>query len=302
MSQGADSITSIFFALGANLAIAVAKLAAAVVSGSGAMMAEAIHSFADTGNQGLLLLGLNRSKRPPSPDYPLGHGKAIYFWSFIVALMLFSIGGMYSVFEGFHKLNHPEPLDHAFIVVGVLLFSLSAEGISLWGCMREINKDRRGRSLLEWFGETRRSELLIVFGEDFAALLGLCFALIAVGWTVVTGNPVYDAAGSIVIGLLLVSVAIGIGNEVKGLLIGQGVEPALKAEMKAFLESCDEVERVLNIVSLQLGSDVMVAVKSRMADFSSAEEMVRAINRCEKSFKLAYPQVLWLFFEPDLED
>ncbi len=265
-------------------------------------MAEAIHSFADTGNQGLLLIGLKCSKRPPSPDYPLGHGKAIYFWSFIVALMLFSIGGMYSVFEGIHKLSRPEALAHPFIAVGVLLFSMGAEGISLWGCMREINKERRGRRLLEWFKETRRSELLIVFGEDLAALFGLSFALIAIGCTVITGNPVYDAMGSIVIGILLVTVAIIIGNEVKGLLIGQGVEPALKAEMKAFLESRNEIDRVFNLVTLQLGDDVMVAVKARMAEFDSAEEMVRAINRCEKSFKLAYLQVLWLFFEPDLED
>lgn len=302
MSHGSDSLKSIFFALGANLAIAVSKLVAAIVTGSGSMMAESIHSLADSGNQVLLLFGLKRSKRPPSPDYPLGHGKAIYFWSFLVALILFSIGGMYSIYEGFHKLKHPEPLSYPAVAVCVLLFSAVAEGISMWGCLREINKERRGKSLIKWFKETRQSELIVVFGEDLAALLGLCFALVAVTFSIITGNPLYDALGSIVIGFLLVLIAIFIGIEVKGLLIGQGVEPDIKSEMKKFFENRDEIKQVFNLLTLQLGSDVMVAVKARMENSGSAEEMVKAINQCEKSFKLAYPQVLWLFFEPDIGD
>jgi len=302
MSHGSDSVKSILFALVANLAIAISKLVAALVTGSGSMMAESIHSMADSGNQGLLLLGLKRSKRPPSPDYPLGHGKAIYFWSFIVALILFSIGGMYSIYEGFHKLHNPEPLTYPLVAIGVLLFSIIAEGVSMWGCLKEVNKERRGRTLFQWFKQTRQSELLVVFGEDLAALLGLCFALVAVGVSIVTGNPFYDALGSIVIGSLLILIAIFIGIEVKGLLIGQGVEPDLKAEMIIFLENRSEIAKVFNLLTLQMGSDVMVAVKAHMSGFTSAEEMVRAINECEKSFKLAYPQVMWLFFEPDIKD
>lgn len=302
MSHGSDSLKSIIFALGANLAIAVAKLAAAFVTGSGAMMAEAIHSLADSGNQLLLLFGLKHSKHPPSPDYPLGYGKAIYFWSFLVALILFSIGGMYSIYEGFHKLQYPEPLSYPVVAVGVLIFSIVAEGISLWGCMREVNKERKGRSIIKWFKETRQSELLVVFGEDTAALLGLGFALMAVGLSIFTGNPFYDALGSIVIGLLLVVIAFFIGLEIKDLLIGQGVESDLKAEMMSFFESRTEIKEVFNFLTLQLGKDVMVAIKARMEKFESAEEMIKAINECEKTFKQKYPQVLWLFFEPDIRD
>jgi len=302
MSHGADSVKSIIFALCANLAIAVSKLIAAVVTGSGSMMAESIHSLADTGNQLLLLLGIKHAKRPPSPDYPLGFGKAVYFWSFIVALMLFSMGGAFSIYEGFHKFHHPESLNYPYIAIGVILFSIIAESVSMWGCLREVNKERRGRTLKQWFKETRQSDLLVIFGEDLAALLGLCFALIAITLTIFTGNPVYDAIGSISIGVLLVVIAFLIGIEVQALLIGQSVEPEQRVQMLKFLETQAEIDQVFNLLTLQLGKDVMVAVKAKMAKTDSAETLVEAINRCETVFKKAYPQVLWLFFEPDLKD
>lgn len=299
MSHGSNSLKSIFFALGANMAIAVAKMTAAVVTGSGSMMAESIHSMADSGNQLLLLFGLKQAKIPPSAEYPLGHGKAIYFWSFVVALILFSLGGMYSMYEGIHKLQHPEPLSYPLIAVGVLLFSIAAEGLSLWGCLKEVNKERRSRSLIQWFRQTRKSELIVVFGEDFAAILGLVFALAAVSMTIITDNPFYDAMGSIVIGSLLVLIAVFIAIEVKGLLIGQSVEPALEQDMKAFLLHRPEVQELLNMITLQMGSDVMVAIKAGMYPYERAEDMVAGINTCEKAFKAAYPQVKWVFFEPD---
>lgn len=302
MSHGADSVKSIFFALGANSAIAVSKLAAAAITGSGSMMAESVHSMADCANQLLLLLGIKHAKRPPSPDYPLGFGKAIYFWSFIVALMLFSMGGLYSIYEGIHKVHHPQPLSYPYVAVGVLLFSIIAESISMWGCLREVNKERRGRSLMRWFRETRQSELLVVFGEDLAALLGLSFALIAVVLTMITGNPLYDAGGSIVIGALLLVIALMIGIEVQALLIGQSVEPEQRAQMLEFLQNREEIDQIFNLLTLQLGKDVMVAIKAKMAAMDSAEALVKAINRCEADLKQAFPQVLWLFFEPDLED
>lgn len=302
MSHGADSVKSIFYALGANLTIAVAKLVAAVITGSGAMKAETIHSLADCGNQLLLLLGIKHAKRPPSPDYPLGFGKAVYFWSFIVALMLFSMGGLFSMYEGVHKLKHPEPLSHPLLAVGVLLFSIAAESVSMWGCLREVNKDRHGRSLRQWFRETRQSDLLVVFGEDLAALLGLCFALIAVVLTMVTGNPVYDAIGSMVIGVLLVVIAFMIGVQVQALLIGQSIEPEQRVQMLEFLQQREEIDQVFNLLTLQLGNDVMVAVKAKMADMPSAEALIKAVNRCEVELKKAFPQVLWSFFEPDLKD
>jgi len=302
MSQGADSVKSILFALGANSAIAISKLTAAVITGSGSMMAESVHSMADSGNQLLLLLGIKHAKRPPSPDYPLGFGKAIYFWSFIVALMLFSMGGLYSIYEGIHKLRHPQLLSYPYVAVGVLLFSIIAESVSMWGCLREVNKERRGRSLMRWFRETRQSELLVVFGEDLAALLGLSFAMIAVILTMITGNPLYDAVGSIVIGVLLFVIALMIGIEVQALLIGQSVEPEQRTQMLEFLQKRKEIDKVFNLLTLQLGKDVMVAIKAKMAAVDSAEALVKAINRCEADLKQAFPQVLWLFFEPDLED
>ena len=302
MSHQPDSLKSILFALGANGAIALAKLAAALVTGSGTMMAEAIHSFADTGNQLLLLVGLRGAKRPPTPDYPLGFGKTIYFWSFIVALMLFSMGGLYSVYEGIHKLRHPEPLSHPLIAIGVLVFSLIAEGISMWGCLREVKKTLNGRSLWRWFRETRQSELLVVLGEDFAALWGLSFALAAVILSMVLNNPIYDAAGSIVIGVLLILVAFFVGIEVKALLIGQSVEPELKEQMIDFLLQRAHVDQVYSLLTLQLGKDVMVAVKARMKGVPESGQMIQAINDCEKAFKARFPMVMWLFFEPDIKD
>ncbi len=302
MSHGADSIKSILFALAANLAIAIAKLIAAILTGSGSMMAESIHSLADCTNQLLLLLGIKHAKRPPSPDYPLGFGKAIYFWSFLVALILFSMGGLYSIYEGIHKLNHPEHLSYPYVAVGVLLFSILAESISMWGCLREVNKDRRGRTLRQWFRETRQSDLLVVFGEDLAALFGLSVALVAIILTIKTGNPAYDAMGSIIIGALLVIIAFLIGFQVQSLLIGQSVEPEQRAQMLDFFQQREEIDQVFNLLTLQLGNDVMVAIKAKMAEVDSAESLLKAINRCEIAFKQTFPQVLWSFFEPDLED
>jgi cation diffusion facilitator family transporter len=302
MSHEADSLKSIIFALCANLAIAVSKLIAAAVTGSGSMMAESIHSLADSGNQILLMLGIKHAKRPPSPDYPLGFGKAVYFWSFIVALMLFSMGGMFSIYEGFHKWQHPESLTNPYIAIGVILFSIIAESVSMWGCLREVNKERRGKTLRQWFKETRQSDLLVVFGEDLAALLGLCFALIAIILTIITGNPAYDAMGSMSIGVLLVVIAFLIGIEVQALLIGQSVEPEKRVQMLKFLETQAEIDQVFNLLTLQLGKDVMVAVKAKMEKMDSAEALVNAVNRCEISLKKEFPQVLWLFFEPDLKD
>jgi len=302
MSHGADSLKSILYALGANLAISVAKLVAAVITGSGSMMAESIHSLADSGNQGLLLLGMKKAKRPPSPAHPLGYSKTIYFWSFIVAIMLFSVGGMFSLYEGWHKLHDPQPLNMPWVAVGVLIFAFIAEGLSLLGCVREVNKVRGDRSLWQWFRESRQSELLVIFGEDLAALLGLGFALMAVLLTIITNDPFYDALGSMFIGGLLVVVAVIIAREVMELIIGQGVEKSEREAMIGFLEEKPEIERVLNLLTLQMGNDVMVAVKAKMVDPGSAALLIENINQCEKAFKARFSSVAWLFFEPDDKD
>lgn len=301
MAGKADSVRTIFYALGANLAIAVAKTAAAILTGSSSMLAEAIHSYADSGNQGLLLLGMKRAKRPPSPDYPLGYGKAVFFWSFIVALVLFSLGGLFSLYEGWHKLHSTEGLSAPWVAVGILVFAIAAEAVSLRACLHEVAKVRNGRSLWRWFRESRQSELVVILGEDLAALLGLVLALAAILLTIVSGNPLWDALGSMAIGVVLIVVAIGIGIEIKGLLIGQSADPETEARLKHFLEAHPEVEAVLRLLTLQLGTSLMVAVKVKMKA-ASAAELVAGINRAEKAVRAEFPEVQWLFVEPDVVD
>ena len=292
---------TILYALGANLAIAAAKTAAAIATGSSAMLAEAIHSYADSGNQGLLLWGMRQAKRPPSPDYPLGWGKAVFFWSFIVALVLFSLGGLFSLYEGWHKLAHPEPIRFAWVAVGILVFGLIAETISLRACLHEVNKVRGERSLWRWFRESRQSELVVILGEDLAALLGLALALLAVLATMFTGNPAWDALGSMSIGAVLIVVAVGIGIEIKALLIGQSAEHATEAKLRDFLQRQAGVEKILRLITLQLGTSLMVAVKAKMAA-ETAAELVDAINRAEAATRAEFPEIQWLFFEPDVVD
>ncbi len=301
-SAQANPIKAILLALGANFSIFVAKLVAAIITGSGAMMAEAVHSLADCGNQGLLLLGIRQAKRPPSDEFPLGWGRALYFWSFLVAILLFSVGGMFSVYEGVHKLSHPEPLKWPWLAIGVLAFGIVVEGISMRGCMHEVNKARGEQNLWTWFRETRSSELLVIFGEDLAALVGLCLAMIAVGATMLTGNLMFDAAGTIAIGALLIVVAVLVAIEVKALLIGQGVEPRRRDELMAFLKARPEVAEILNLITLQMGPDVMVAVKARMQTTVGNQQLIEAINAVEAAMKAEFDDVRWSFFEPDNAD
>ena len=301
MAGGGDSTRAIFFALGANFAIAVSKGVAAFFTGSSAMLAETVHSLADCGNQLLLLLGVRQSKRPPSPDYPLGYGKAIYFWSFLVALMLFSVGGVFSLYEGIHKLQHPEPLKQWWWAAGVLVFGIIAEGMSMRACLQEVNKARGSRSLWQWFRQSRQAELVVIFGEDLAALLGLVLALAAVLLSVVTGNPLWDAIGTIAIGALLVVVAVFVAIEVKAMLIGQSVDPEREQEMRRFIEAREEVGRVISLITLQLGNEVMVAVQAEMRDGQSTGHLAEEINRVERAMKAQFPEIRWSFFEPDLK-
>ncbi|KRD74731.1 cation diffusion facilitator family transporter [Lysobacter sp. Root983] len=299
MAGGGDSTRAILFALGANFAIAVAKGVAAFFTGSSAMLAETVHSLADCGNQLLLLLGLRQAKRPPSPDYPLGYGKAIYFWSFLVAVMLFTVGGMFSLYEGIHKLQHPEPLKQWWWAAGVLTFGIAAEAVSMRACLVEVNKARGSRSLWQWFRESRQAELVVIFGEDLAALLGLVFALAAVMTAVITGNPIWDAIGTIAIGALLIVVAVFVAIEVKAMLIGQSVDPARQQQIRDFLNSRPEIAQVISVITLQLGNEVMVSVQARMREEHSVPALTEQINVVERAMKQAFPEVRWSFFEPD---
>jgi len=301
MAGKADSVRTILYALGANLAIAAAKTGAAIFTGSSAMLAEAIHSYADAGNQGLLLWGMKQAKRPPSPDYPLGWGKAVFFWSFIVALVLFSLGGLFSLYEGWHKLHATEPLSYPWVAVGILLFGIVAELVSLRACLQEVNKVRGGRSLWRWFRESRQSELVVILGEDLAALLGLVLALAAIVLAVLTGDPFWDALGSMSIGGLLIIVATGIGVEIKALLIGQSADPETEARLCDFLLEQDKVDKVFRLLTLQLGTSLMVAAKVRMKARGS-RELIEALNRAERALRAEFPEIQWLFFEPDVAD
>jgi cation diffusion facilitator family transporter len=294
-----DSTTTILFALGANAFIAVAKGVAASITGSSSMLAEAVHSVADCGNQALLLIGMKRSTRPPDEEFPLGHGRAIYFWSFIVALMLFSMGGMFSIYEGIHKLGSDVPITDPWIAISVLIVSLIAESVSLWKGMTQVNSLRGDQTMWQWFRETRRSELLVVIGEDIAATAGLVVALIAVSMAMITENSTYDAIGSLTIGVLLLMVAAFVGFEVIALLVGQSAEPAVRKAIFKFLIERREVAEVYNLITLQNGDDVVVAVKARMTETDSAAALIAAINRCEAALREEFPQVRWLFFEPD---
>jgi cation diffusion facilitator family transporter len=297
----ADSVRTILYALGANLAIAAAKTAAAIFTGSSSMLAEAIHSYADSGNQVLLLWGLKQAKRPPSPDYPLGWGKAVFFWSFIVALVLFSLGGLFSLYEGWHKLGATEGLSYPWVAVGILVFGLAAETVSLRACLHEVAKVQRGRSLWQWFRQSRESELVVILGEDLAALLGLALALAAILTTIYSANPVWDALGSMAIGVVLILVAIGIGTEIKGLLIGQSADPDTEARLRSLLQKQEGVEKIYKLLTLQLGGTLMVAVKVKMRAAATAE-LVADINRAEAALRTEFPEIQWLFFEPDVAD
>lgn len=302
MSHQDASIKSILFALLANLAIAITKTVAAVITGSGAMLAESIHSFADCGNQGLLFWGLRAAKKKPDQEHPLGYGKEIYFWSFIVALILFSMGGLFSIYEGIHKISSHEGLKNPMIAIVVLLVSMIFESASLYGCLIQINKLRHNVSLWTWYKNSRQSELVIVLGEDTAALMGLSFALISVVLSIITGNPVFDAFGSIGIGVLLIIISFFLAIKVKSLLIGQSSDDETRSSIRQELEKRPEIDEILNLITLQLGAQIMVAVKARMSKVESVADLIDNINICEAELKKHNPAIQWVFFEPDIHN
>jgi cation diffusion facilitator family transporter len=298
MARGSETTRSIVVSLGANVAIAVAKLVGALITGSGSMLAEGLHSVADSGNEGLLLWGRREAKERATALHPLGQGRATYFWSFIVALLLFSMGGVASVYEGIRKLSAGEQVESPWLAIGILVFAAVAEAISLYVALRQINRVRDSGSLWHWFRTTRRSELIIVFGENGAALAGLGVALIAVLLTVWTGDPLYDAAGSIVIGILLVVVAVAIGAQTKSLLIGESAAPRVRRDIKAFLGTWPGIAAMREFITLQHGEDVFVAAKAEIEGTPSIREVEAAIAACEAGLKAAFPEVRWVFLEP----
>lgn len=302
MSQDSGSLKAILLALSANGGIAVAKSIAAVFTGSGAMLAEALHSFADCGNQLLLLVGMKQASKPASEEHPMGYGKVAYFWSLMVAVLLFSVGGLFSVYHGVQSLQHLQPVNYLIPSICVLAVAVVLEGVSLRGALRATAKERGDKSLWRWFKQTRQSELLVVVGEDIAALGGLVIALVALTLTALTGDPLYDALGTIAVGLLLVAVAGLVLFEVKSFITGESVSPELRAEIRAFIEAQPEVDRVVNLITQQFGDYIMVAVKAKMNRFDSDIALVAAINNVEERMQRQFtsPRLTYSFFEPDL--
>jgi cation diffusion facilitator family transporter len=301
-AHGSNPTKAIMYAFFANFGVAIAKTVAAYFTGSSSAIAEVMHSIADCGNQLLLLIGIKRSHKEADAEHPLGYGKASYFWSFMVAILLFSVGGLFSIYEGVHKLSNPEPLSHAWIFIVVLVFSMILEGVSLRSCLVEIKKARGERSLREWIKHTRSSELLVVLGEDYAAQIGLFLALCFVLLAIITGNPMYDAMGSICIGVLLVVVAVFISIKVKALLIGRSADPETLAMIENIIAEDEDVLELFNAVTLQMGPKAMLAIKIRMRSDMAVGAAARAINELERDIKAAIPDIGWCFVEIDVVD
>jgi len=291
----------IYQSLIVNLLIASAKGVAAVVTGSGAMLAETIHSGADCGNQMLLLLGVKKSKKPPDAEHPLGYGRTLYFWSFMVAMLLFVGGGAFSIYEGVHKLQSPEPVHDVWLGFAILGFSLGLEGWATYGNIRELDKRRGATPFWRFLRETKDSDLVVVFGENSAAVLGLVLAMasLVVAWQ--TGNPMWDAVGSLCIGVVLVAVAVFLAIEVQSLLVGERADPKIEAAVLETIRDDDRMVAARTVVTVQQGpGEVMVCVKIRCRADVPVSELSDLINSFEARLRGRCPEAKWCYVEPDL--
>ncbi|MDG1924668.1 MAG: cation diffusion facilitator family transporter [Pseudomonadales bacterium] len=299
MSQSGSPAKAILYAFLANFGIAVSKLAAALHTGSGSLMAEAIHSFADTCNQVLLFVGLKGSEKPADEEHPLGYGKLTYFWSFVVALILFSLGGVYSIYEGWHKYNNPEPVTGIWIGLSFLGGAIILEGLSFYGAYLEAKKMAGEQPFTSWLKTTRNAEIVVVLGEDFAAMLGLIFAFFALSLVMVTGEPLYDAFGSMVIGVLLIIVAVGLVVRLQGLLVGRSAEPALRQLAESVIAEKQGVARLFDMVTLHMGPKVLLAAKIQLDANLTVDEAAHLINAIEDELKANRPEIGWCYIEID---
>jgi cation diffusion facilitator family transporter len=327
-------IKAILFALSANGGIALTKAAAAFWTGSTSMLAEAVHSAADCLNQVFLLMGLKQSQKPADSHHPLGYGLVTYFWSFVVALLLFSVGGLFSIYEGMHKLhalgasNSNEVIKAPWVAMLVLGVSAVLESISLWGCLREIKLSAKHEmqsaqmtaadldaiaetavagdvekvSLWQWLKNTRQSELLVVLTEDVAALLGLLIAFVFVTLSWLTADPMYDAIGSVLVGGILVLMAGWLGLKIHKFMIGISATPQDETAIRAVILQSPHVAEIYHLLTIQMGNELMLAVKVRMKSMPTWQAGLEEINRIEASIKHRYPKVRWSFFEPDYTD
>ena len=292
---------AIIAAMLANLGIAITKFAAWAFSGSASMLAEAVHSVADTGNQVLLLRGSYVSKRKADQEHPFGYGRERYIYAFVVAIILFSVGGVFSIYEGVDKLTHPHELSNAWLPIVVLLVAMVLESFSLRTAVRESNRVRGDDSWFQFIRHAKAPELPVVLLEDIAALLGLLLAFLGVGLTVLTGNSAFDAMGTLAIGALLVLVAIVLGIETKSLLVGEGANPADAESIRTAINGSDDVEALIHMKTLYLGpEELLVGAKVAFGREKRLADVATLINTLEARIRAAVPIARVIYIEPDV--
>jgi cation diffusion facilitator family transporter len=297
-----EDTSHIIQSLVVNVAIALVKTVAAVLTKSGSMLAEALHSFSDCGNQILLLVGVRQARKPATTSHPFGYGRALYFWSFMVALMLFLGGGSFSIYEGIHKIREPEPIERPWLGIAILVISLGLEGTATISNIKELNARRGSKPFFRYLKDTTDSDLVVVFGENSAAVFGLMFAIVSVLLAGATGDGRWDGIGSCAIGLVLVGVALFLAVEVSSLLLGEAAAPEITEAARASASQFREIEKVLNIVTMQQGpGEVLVHIKVAFSPDLSIEEACRVINEFEVALRRARSEVRWVFVEPDIE-
>lgn len=292
---------AIFAALAANAGIAIAKLVGFVVTGAASLLAEAVHSLADTSNQALLLLGGRRAGHRPTPEHPFGYGRERYFWAFIVALVLFTLGGVFAIVEGIEKLRHPHELESLPVAIVILLVAIVLEGLSLRTAVREASAQRRGESWWAFIRHSKGPELPVVLLEDTGALLGLVLALAGVGLGALTDNARWDAVGSLGIGILLVVIAVVLVVEMKSLLIGESASPADERAICDALASSPSVRKVIHMRTEHLGPDeLLVAAKIELDHDLTLPDLAARIDDAEANLRSAVPKARLIYLEPDV--
>jgi cation diffusion facilitator family transporter len=297
-SGGTKAIIAAFLA---NTGIAITKFIAWFFSGSASMLAEAVHSVADAGNQLLLIFGGRQAKKAADREHPFGYGRERYVYAFVVAIILFSVGGVFSIYEGIDKLQHPHELDHWWLPLLVLSIAIVLESFSLRTAVRESNHVRGQQSWVQFVRHAKAPELPVVLLEDIAALLGLVFAFIGVGLTVLTGNPLFDAIGTLFIGTLLIVVAIVLGIETKSLLVGEGATDADVESIEKAILAGPEADRIIHMKTLYLGPDeLLVAAKVGFHADQRLHEISTATNVIEQRVREALPAARVIYIEPDI--
>jgi cation diffusion facilitator family transporter len=292
---------AIVAALLANAGIAIAKFVGFAITGSSSMLAEAVHSVADTSNQGLLLLGGRTARRAATPEHPFGYGRDRYFYSFVVALLLFTLGSVFALYEGIHKLESHEALTSPLVAVVILVVAIVLESFSFRTAIHESRPLKGSGTWWQFIRQSKVPELPVVLLEDLGALVGLVLALFGVGLTVLTGNSVFDALGTICIGVLLGIIAIILIIEMKSLLVGEGATPPVLAQIVDALQEGD-VERVIHIKTQYLGpEELLVAAKIALPPGLSVEDVARGINEAEGRVRAAVPDARVIYLEPDLD-